>query len=411
MSGDGSGGDRSTRDAGGPSGRGGRVGRAGRAGSGDPTAPSGVPEARLHVVRFAPAKLNLTLAVTGRRDDGFHALRSVMVPLALGDVLNASTSPVEGSRDSLRIVGLTLAPSPDNLVLQAFAAAREAVAATWHGAPAHPPRLAARLVKHIPIAAGLGGGSSDAAAAIDVALAAWGAHLEPQERLEIAADLGSDVPFFLAGGAALITGRGEFVEPLADITGDPVAVLLVTPHLPVSTADVFKAYSAGIRPSDTARAADVSERLGSAMRAGLSGGKLLAMAAELATANDLLPAAESVAPALTGFREALERLLERPVSQSGSGPTLWSLYANLAEARKAIRFVRLGMSNGALPRIGSGEPFVAATTIEGRPMPPVVLPPDVSSGTIRPLGVHNWNETPDQAGQDSPGEPTRLKGD
>jgi hypothetical protein len=90
---------------------------------------------------------------------------------------------------------------------------------------------------------------------------------------------------------------------------------------------------------------------------------------------------------------------------------LWSLYANLAEARKAIRFVRLAMSNGALPRIGPGETFVAATTIEGRPTPPAVLPPNVTSGTIRPLGVHNWNEAPDQTEQDPSGEPTRLKGD
>jgi 4-diphosphocytidyl-2-C-methyl-D-erythritol kinase len=334
-----------------------------------------------------------------------------MVPLSLGDVLNASISPASGARDSLRIVGLTLAASPDNLVLRAFAVTREAVIKTWPGAPAAPPRLQARLVKHIPIAAGLGGGSSDAAAAIDAALTAWAAQLDRQERVNLAAAIGSDVPFFLTGGAVLVTGRGEFVEPLPDITGQPVAVLLVTPHLPVSTADVFRAYSAGKRPSNTSRAADVSERLAVAMRARVSGGNLLGMAAELATANDLLPATESVAPELTSYREALERLLERPVCQSGSGPTMWSLYANLAEARKAVRFVRLAAGNGALPTIGAGEPFVAATTIESRPTPPPALPPDVTSGTIRPLGVQKWNEAPDVGRHDPSGEPTTLKGD
>jgi 4-diphosphocytidyl-2-C-methyl-D-erythritol kinase len=361
--------------------------------------------AALHVVRFAPAKLNLTLAIEGRRDDGYHALHSVFVPLGLGDVLTATPSASGGNRDSLRIAGLTLAAEPNNLVLRAFAATRAAVAGTWPGAPANPPRLTARLTKHIPIAAGLGGGSSDAAAAIDAALAAWNATLEPKQRAELAASIGSDVPFFLAGGAALVTGRGEFVDPLPDFRGEPPAVLLVTPGIPVSTAEVFKAYANGIRPSDPTRAGRVSERLAIAMKAGMTGDELFRWAKELAEANDLLPAALSVAPGLEEFGLALQRLLGRPICQSGSGPTLWALYDNLAEARKAVRFVRLAATDGSLPKLGTPEPFVAATTIDARPMPPEAQPVGETSDTIRRLTVHNWDDKTDHE------EPTKLKGD
>jgi 4-diphosphocytidyl-2-C-methyl-D-erythritol kinase len=349
----------------------------------------GAAGASIHVVRFAPAKLNLTLAVVGRREDGFHDLHSIMVPLSLGDALTVATRPGGAARDSLRVSGLALSSAPDNLVVRAIAAARASVAGTWPGAPAAPPPLAARLAKRIPVAAGLGGGSSDAAAAIDASLVAWAAGLAPAEKAELAASLGSDVPFFLAGGAALITGRGEFVEPLPDIQGDPPAVLLVTPRLPVATASVFAAYAGGARRGPASPALEISERLASAMRTGLTGSDLLEGAVELARANDLTTAAASVAPGLGAFVAALEKLVGRPVCQSGSGPTLWSLFPTLAEARKAVRFVRLAAVNGTLPLVGSGEPFVAATTIDGRSTPPAVSPPDGTTGTIRPRTVHN----------------------
>ncbi|MDQ6794484.1 MAG: hypothetical protein M3067_06650, partial [Chloroflexota bacterium] len=144
------------------------------------------PERRLApVVRVAPAKLNLTLAVVGRRDDGFHALHSVVVPLGLADRLSlalragagdpAGAGAATAAGDSLHVTGFDPGPVGDNLVLRAIAATRAAVTRTWPGAPAQPPGLAARLDKRIPVTAGLGGGSSDAAAAIGAALEAWGA--------------------------------------------------------------------------------------------------------------------------------------------------------------------------------------------------------------------------------------------
>lgn len=330
----------------------------------------------VRVLRFAPAKLNLTLAVVGRRDDGFHALHSVMVPLALSDAVAVTVAhagahgpaAVRGpvavggppALDTLRVAGIPVTATSDNLVLRAISATRDAVRATWPGAPADPPSLAARLTKRIPVAAGLGGGSSDAAATVAAALEAWGAALPEEGLRDLAASLGSDVPFFLAGGAALVTGRGEFVERLPDLQGEAPAVLIVTPNLPVSTAAVFAAYARGARPA-TALAA--SERLVAEIRAGLPAKALLARAEELAAGNDLLPAALEIAPSLATFRAALGLLLGRPVGQSGSGPTAWVLYPTLAAAHKAARFVHLGVLEGALPPIGEGEPFVAVSTI------------------------------------------------
>ncbi|HET7027684.1 MAG TPA: hypothetical protein VFI28_08330, partial [Candidatus Limnocylindrales bacterium] len=119
------------------------------------------------IVRFAPAKLNLTLAVVGRRPDGLHTLHSVMAALTVGDRLSAAAIPAaagETTTDTLHVEGLDPGPPGENLVLRAIALAREAVRPTWPAAPAVPPPLALRLEKRIPIAAGLGGGSADAAA-------------------------------------------------------------------------------------------------------------------------------------------------------------------------------------------------------------------------------------------------------
>jgi len=359
------------------------------------------PGAGLHIVRFAPAKLNLTLAVLGQRDDGYHSLHSIMVPLLLGDALTVSVSAaaaagvmehvagpgamehvagpsdmehVAGPSDMLRVSGLPVSAAADNLVLRAIVAVRAALAREHPRARADLPPLSVRLVKRIPVAAGLGGGSSDAAAAVEAALAAWQTTLAPASKAALAASLGSDVPFFLAQGAALVTGRGEIVEPLPDMASEPPAVLLVTPGLPVSTPAVFGAYAAGARPADPARARGISESLAARFRVGMTTAALLGEAGELAAANDLLPAAISVAPEMEVFIRKLEKLVGRPVCQSGSGPTQWVMYATLAEARKAVRMVRLAVARGNLPTIGDGELSAVATAIAGSFAPTAVQP-------------------------------------
>ena len=314
-------------------------------------------------VRLAPAKLNLTLAIVGRREDGFHALHSVMVPLELADRL--ALAPAFASDDRLHVTGpqiVDLGPPDRNLVLRAIGAARAACRA--RGVDMALPALAARLEKQIPIAAGLGGGSSDAAAVVDAALDAWGVAgaIAPADRASVASSLGSDVPFFLAGGWALVEGRGERVTPLPEPRGAAPAVLLVTLGLGVSTAAVFAAFASGARPGPGAALAS-SRHLAGELAAGMTAARFVERAGIMAVANDLASATAAVAPALVPFRRALGRLVGRPVGQSGSGPTLWVLYPSLAAAETAATDVRAALAAGDLPVAGERPPFVCASRI------------------------------------------------
>ena len=337
------------------------------------------------VVRLAPAKLNLTLAIVGRREDGFHALHSVMVPLGLADRLALAPSFATGDR--LHVTGADvpdLGPPDRNLVLRAIGAARAACRARGVDAPL--PAIAARLEKRIPVAGGLGGGSSDAAAAVAGALEAWGVEvaLAPADRATVAAGLGSDVPFFLAGGWALVEGRGERVAPLPAPRGPAPAVLLVTPGLGVSTAAVFAAYASGVRPAPGAALAS-SRHLAGELAAGITPAAFAERAGILAVANDLAPATAAVVPGLVAFRRALGRLVGRPVGQSGSGPTLWVLYPSLGAAETAATRVRDALAAEDLRAPGERPPFVAATRI-------TVGEPGVSAEPGRPA------EATDQGG-------------
>jgi len=311
------------------------------------------------VIRLAPAKLNLSLAVVGRRDDGFHDLHSVFVPLALADRLSLAPARATAREDSLHVTGFDAGPVADNLVLRAIATARAAVGEGPGRAPT--PALAARLEKLIPVAAGLGGGSSDAAAAFDGALEAWGAELDPERRAHAAAAIGSDVPFFLRGTPALVEGRGERLTPLKGVHGHP-GVLLVTPRVAVRTPDVFAVFDA-IRGKGDGSIRMSSEHLAQELGNGLSATDLIARAGVLASANDLLPAALQVAPGLVGVKRALTRTLTKAVGMSGSGPTLWTLYPSLAEAQASAEVVGAAVMAGTIPSIGDGPPSIIATTI------------------------------------------------
>ena len=262
--------------------------------------------------------------------------------------------------------------------MRAIAAARAACRA--RGAEAIPAALAVRLDKQIPVAAGLAGGSSDAAAAMDGALEAWGLEdaLSGADRATVAASIGSDVPFFLAGGWALVEGRGERVAPLAPPRGPAPAVLLVTPALGVSTAAVFAAFADGVRPAPGAALAS-SRHLAGELAAGMTAATFATRAGILAVSNDLAAATAAVVPALVPFRRALGRLVGRPVGQSGSGPTLWVLYPSLEAADAAATTVRAALAAGELTAPGARPPFVAATRI--------VL------GDAGPAGVSGPNET------------------
>jgi 4-diphosphocytidyl-2-C-methyl-D-erythritol kinase len=317
------------------------------------------------IVRLAPAKLNLTLAVLGRRSDGYHELHSVMVPLELADRL--SLAPAAGSDDTLHVVGADTGPPADNLVRRAIAEARASARSALGpaGAAAAGP-LAARLEKHIPVAAGLAGGSSDAAAALDAAFEAWSVEVGDEQRHAAAVRLGSDVPFFLAGGPALVEGRGERITPLGHVTGGPPGVLLVTPSVPSRTPEVFAAFDqGGVAAAADPRSTRISsDHLVAELRGGLRAADLVVRGGVLAMANDLAAAAFAVVPGLLPFRRSLARLLRQPVGLSGSGPTLWSLYPSLDEAAAAARLVEGELDREAIQSPGERRPLVIPTRLQ-----------------------------------------------
>ena len=340
------------------------------------------------VVRVAPAKLNLTLAVIGRRADGYHALHSVMAPLELADRL--ALGPAFGPEDRLHLVGPDGGPPPDlgpaldNLVLRAVRAARRAVREAGDDRPL--PALTVRLEKRIPVAAGLGGGSSDAVATLDGALEAWGVAdaVGAGARHAAAASLGSDCPFFLGGGWALVEGRGERVVPLPTPRGPAPGVVLVTPAVAVSTASVFDRFAAAGRPGVGAAMAS-SSHLAGELRAGLSSARFLERAGVLAAANDLVAATGDLFPALVDFRRALARLLGRPVGQSGSGPTLWLLAPSAAEAMTDAAVVRAALADGRLAAPGDGPPFLVATSLAAATTESTTDAPPPPTGDPRPV--------------------------
>lgn len=191
----------------------------------------------------APAKLNLTLDVLGRRPDGFHELESLMVTVGWFDTL--TFAPADGF--TLWVTGADGVPTDESNLVTRAATALATIADRSADA-------AICLHKRIPHEAGLGGGSSDAAAALLGLNELWGCGLSRDELSEVAATIGSDVPFFLCGSAAgVVRGRGERVEPIA--AGPPRWALLAKPPVGLSTAAVFAAWGGRPSAASTARAA------------------------------------------------------------------------------------------------------------------------------------------------------------
>ena len=270
------------------------------------------------------AKVNLTLEVGVRREDGYHALRSVFLRIGLADSLAVAQADA-GERDSLTITGLPGCPVEGNLVLRAFELLRGSVAPGL-------PGLAATLDKQIPLGAGLGGGSSDGAAALELAAAEWGIGQPPAQRAELALALGSDVPFFASGAAAaLVDGRGDKVRTLPAPTGE-VGLLLAISDTALSTADVFARHDDLAAETPAKRPTDA---LAAAFERGLSGPDLADLAEGLRDANDLWQAAVSLAPELEARRSVLENATARPWLMTGSGATLFALFGSLADAVEA----------------------------------------------------------------------------
>ncbi len=265
---------------------------------------------------LAPAKVNLTLEVLGRRPDGYHELASVMATVDLRD--DVRVAPARDLEVTIRPdVG---APRGEDLATQAVRAFARATRSE--------PRAHVVVRKRIPVAAGLGGGSSDAAAVLRALL-----HLVPSGGLDlvrVAADIGSDVPFFAAGEPlARIAGRGERVLPLRAPVG-PMWIALVTLPARLATKDVFA--SLGQDPRGDGRATDQLAKLA-------ANGALSPQVARELACNDLTEAAERALPRIRHARE-LARDAGITLTVSGSGPSLFAIADDRAHALRMARALR-----------------------------------------------------------------------
>ena len=257
------------------------------------------------------AKINLELRVLGRRSDGYHELRTTFQTIALHDTLT-----LRRTRGAFRLESNARDVPLDetNLIWRAALALCQATGrASTSGAAVY-------VRKRIPAGAGLGGGSSNAAAALVGLTALWNLKIAPDRLLEVAASLGSDVPFFLVGGTALGVGRGELLYPLPGLPATPV--VLVHPHFSVSTADAYRWH-------DETRGAT-----------GSATPQRIALAwhpTGLAALNDLEAA---VLPRYPAIGRAKRQLLGAGASvamMSGSGSTVFGLFASTAQAGQAAR--------------------------------------------------------------------------
>jgi 4-diphosphocytidyl-2-C-methyl-D-erythritol kinase len=316
------------------------------------TYPASAADQTVEIV--AHGKINLTLAVVGKRPDGYHELHSVVAQFEAGDRLYLRRS--KDGADSIRLAGVPLQLEGENLCAVALTALRRVCAV---------PPVEIVLEKRLPVAAGLGGGSSDAAATLRGAIELFDLDLDEETLNAIAAEVGSDVPLFLVGSPALMEGRGESVTPLAPWSGEPLGLLLITPGLPLRTPVVFAAFAAGLRGSAQGAALVSSQHLAAELTVGMSGEGLLQRAAALASANDLLAPARAVAPWLRPFDHALRRLLGRPLSLSGSGPTLFLLYPSHREAEEGATLIASALASGELVAPDGVTPSVIATRLIG----------------------------------------------
>ena len=260
------------------------------------------------------AKLNLTLAVLGRRADGFHALESLVAFAGIGDAL--SLDP--GAGLGLDVEGpFAAALGADNLVLEAarFAAAKQ-------------PGLTLgrfRLRKTLPVAAGLGGGSADAAAALRLIARVNAGRIEDATLAGLAREIGSDVSVCLASRPALITGRGETVTPVPQFP--PCGVLLTNPGVPLATAAVYAALQANTYAPDAGAEPQI---------AGFQNDFDALLAYLDPRGNDLETPAARFVPEIREVLAALRALDGvRLARVSGSGPTCFALFAAEDEAGRA----------------------------------------------------------------------------
>ena len=275
---------------------------------------------------LARAKINLTLEILGVRPDGYHDLRSLVVPVSLADELTFRPADEVTLRVQSALPGMTtLLPPPErNLAIRAVRLMQR-VSGRGDG-------LAVELVKRIPVGAGLGGGSADAAAVLNWLNGHWRVGMSRMELAALGAELGSDVPALTLGGTVLMEGRGERVS--AEPPGPALQLVLAFPGVAASTAAVYDRCI----PQLTNGGQIVDN-----MRRALSGGDATAVAAALQ--NGLAAAAEALHPEIARTREALQAAGALGVAMSGSGSCVFGVVRAEEEARAlAQRLARMGIA-------------------------------------------------------------------
>jgi 4-diphosphocytidyl-2-C-methyl-D-erythritol kinase len=268
------------------------------------------------LVLNAAAKVNLVLEVLGKREDGYHELVTVMQAVDLSDKVTIEEA------DVLELQSRTAEVPTDgrNLALRAAAALREA-AGTTQGA-----RIT--LDKRIPVAAGLGGGSADAAAVLVGLNRLWRLRWPVARLEEVATGLGMDVPFFLHGGRALATGRGERIERLR---GSALGLVLVNPRFAVSTAEMYGRVTPEMYTDG---------RHAKTLAGGWGGRTPARVAATLY--NGLQEAAVAAYPPINRIRAALLAAGALGALMSGSGPTVFGVARSFEHARQIRRRLTRG---------------------------------------------------------------------
>lgn len=254
----------------------------------------------------SPAKLNLALLVEPPRSDGYHPLQSLVQTIEWIDRLDVE----EAEEDRFEVDGADLDPE-DNLVLRSVRALRDR---------SFVPPLDIRLAKHIPQGAGLGGGSSNAAATLLASSEL--ARLPRSTADEIAPSIGSDVPLFLIGGTMLVTGVGDVVDSQLPLTGFSVAVAV--PPFELATADVYRRWDELEGPIGEVGS---PARLPPPLRGGIP------------IRNDLTPAAIAIESELADFMADLRARWGTPVMMTGSGSGCFAFFPDLDEATGAAASV------------------------------------------------------------------------
>jgi 4-diphosphocytidyl-2-C-methyl-D-erythritol kinase len=280
------------------------------------------------VVVWAPAKVNLYLEVLAKRSDGYHEIATLMVAVNLYDTL-------EFKEDTSGAIQLhcdhpDLTPGPDNLVWRAATLLQQRTGC-HRGAQI-------RLVKRIPLAAGLAGGSTDAAATLAGLNRLWQLGHTPAQLAALGAELGSDVAFFFdATPAAWCTGRGEHVTPWA--LGRALWLVLACPPVGLSTADVYRGVTVPDQPLT-----------GVEIRQAAADGNVEELGRRLH--NRLQPVAERLCPTIARYRARLEQLHPAGQLMSGSGSSLFALCRDHRQAQRIARELRTG------PEEDSSDPQV-----------------------------------------------------